>query len=74
MIISPDAYYADDADDEAWHVISGTLLFRFEQTELIVTVGSTLLVPAYQRHSLAASGGVGVASSACTAACAPPGG
>jgi mannose-6-phosphate isomerase-like protein (cupin superfamily) len=44
------------ADDEAWHVISGALLFRFKQTDLVVKAGSTLLVPAGVAHTFGNAG------------------
>lgn len=33
-------------DDEAWHVGSGALRFRFEDEEVIARAGATVLVPA----------------------------
>ena len=39
------------ADDEAWHVISGALRFRFEDGEHIAGAGSTVLVPAGVPHT-----------------------
>ena len=39
------------ADDEAWHVVSGALRFRFENRELIARAGSTVLVPAGVPHT-----------------------
>ncbi len=44
------------ADDEAWHVISGALLFRFKQSDLVVRAGSTLLVPAGVPHTFGNAG------------------
>jgi hypothetical protein len=44
------------ADDEAWHVISGALRFRFLASELIVRAGSTLLVPAGVAHTFGNAG------------------
>jgi len=34
------------ADDEAWHVVSGVLRFRFEDQVVLAESGSTVLVPA----------------------------
>jgi mannose-6-phosphate isomerase-like protein (cupin superfamily) len=34
------------ADDEAWHVVSGALRFRFAGEEVIASAGSTVLAPA----------------------------
>ena len=44
------------SDDEAWHVISGTLRFRFEDRELEVEAGSTVLVPAGVAHTFGNAG------------------
>ena len=41
------------ADDEAWHVVSGALRFRFENRELIARAGSTVPVPAGVPHTFA---------------------
>ncbi len=43
-------------DDEAWHVISGALRFRFEDRELIAEAGSTVLVPAGMPHTFGDAG------------------
>jgi mannose-6-phosphate isomerase-like protein (cupin superfamily) len=43
-------------DDEAWHVVSGALRFRFEDRELIVDAGSTVLVPAGVPHTFGNAG------------------
>jgi mannose-6-phosphate isomerase-like protein (cupin superfamily) len=44
------------ADDEAWHVVSGALRFRFESRELIARAGSTVLVPAGVPHTFGNAG------------------
>jgi mannose-6-phosphate isomerase-like protein (cupin superfamily) len=44
------------ADDEAWHVVSGALWFRFEDQELIARAGSTVLVPAGVAHTFGNAG------------------
>jgi mannose-6-phosphate isomerase-like protein (cupin superfamily) len=44
------------ADDEAWHVISGSLRFRFETRELVAEAGSTVLVPAGVPHTFGNAG------------------
>jgi uncharacterized cupin superfamily protein len=44
------------ADDEAWHVVSGALRFRFEDTELIARPGTTVLVPAGVPHTFGNAG------------------
>ncbi len=43
-------------DDEAWHVISGALRFRFEDRELVADAGSTVLVPAGVPHTFGNAG------------------
>jgi mannose-6-phosphate isomerase-like protein (cupin superfamily) len=43
-------------DDEAWHVVSGALRFRFENHEVIAEPGSTVLVPAGTPHTFANAG------------------
>ena len=48
------------ADDEAWHVISGALRFRFKEGDHIAEAGSTVLVPAGVPHTF---GNVGPAPS-----------
>ena len=40
-------------DDEAWHVISGALRFRFGDSELIAESGASVLVPAGVPHTSA---------------------
>jgi mannose-6-phosphate isomerase-like protein (cupin superfamily) len=46
------------ADDEAWHVVSGALRFRFaDDQEVIVRAGSTVLVPAGAAHTFGSAGG-----------------
>jgi mannose-6-phosphate isomerase-like protein (cupin superfamily) len=44
------------ADDEAWHVVSGALRFRFGDRELIAPAGSTVLVPAGVPHTFGNAG------------------
>jgi uncharacterized cupin superfamily protein len=45
------------ADDEAWHVISGALRFRFaDDQEVIACAGSTVLVPAGVAHTFGSAG------------------
>jgi uncharacterized cupin superfamily protein len=44
------------ADDEAWHVVSGALRFRFGNRELIAQAGSTVLVPAGVPHTFGNAG------------------
>ena len=45
------------ADDEAWHVISGGLRFRFAgDQEVVARAGSTVLVPAGVAHTFGSAG------------------
>jgi mannose-6-phosphate isomerase-like protein (cupin superfamily) len=44
------------ADDEAWHVVSGALRFRFEDGEVTAAAGSTVLVPAGVPHTFGNAG------------------
>jgi mannose-6-phosphate isomerase-like protein (cupin superfamily) len=44
------------ADDEAWHVISGALRFRFEDQEVTAEAGATVLVPAGVPHTFGNAG------------------
>jgi mannose-6-phosphate isomerase-like protein (cupin superfamily) len=44
------------ADDEAWHVVSGALRFRFADREVVVRAGSTVLVPAGVAHTFGNAG------------------
>jgi mannose-6-phosphate isomerase-like protein (cupin superfamily) len=45
------------ADDEAWHVVSGALRFRFAgDQEVIARAGSTVLVPAGVAHTFGGAG------------------
>jgi mannose-6-phosphate isomerase-like protein (cupin superfamily) len=38
------------ADDEAWHVLEGTLTFRFKDKEVEAPAGTTVFVPAGVPH------------------------
>jgi quercetin dioxygenase-like cupin family protein len=44
------------ADDEAWHVVSGALRFRFGHEYLIAAAGTTVLVPAGTAHTFGNAG------------------
>jgi mannose-6-phosphate isomerase-like protein (cupin superfamily) len=44
------------ADDEAWHVISGALRFRFADDVITAGAGSTVLVPAGLAHTFGNAG------------------
>jgi mannose-6-phosphate isomerase-like protein (cupin superfamily) len=43
-------------DDEAWHVISGALRFRFKDRQVTVGAGSSVLVPAGVAHTFGNAG------------------
>jgi mannose-6-phosphate isomerase-like protein (cupin superfamily) len=43
-------------DDEAWHVISGALRFRFKDDVVVAEAGSTVLVPAGVPHTFGNAG------------------
>jgi mannose-6-phosphate isomerase-like protein (cupin superfamily) len=44
------------ADDEAWHVISGALRFRFTSRQVTAPAGTTVLVPAGTPHTFGNAG------------------
>jgi mannose-6-phosphate isomerase-like protein (cupin superfamily) len=45
------------ADDEAWHVVSGALRFRFAgDREVVARAGATVLVPAGVAHTFGSAG------------------
>jgi mannose-6-phosphate isomerase-like protein (cupin superfamily) len=44
------------ADDEAWHVVSGALRFRFTGRQVIAPAGATVLVPAGTPHTFGNAG------------------
>ena len=43
-------------DDEAWHVVSGTLRFRFTGRQVTAPAGATVLVPAGTPHTFGNAG------------------
>jgi quercetin dioxygenase-like cupin family protein len=47
----PDYLHVHYADDEAWHVLQGTLTFKFPDGEVEVSEGSTVFVPAGVPHT-----------------------
>lgn len=47
----PDYLHVHHSDDEAWHILEGTLTFRFLDREVEVPAGSTVFVPAGVAHS-----------------------
>jgi len=47
----PDYLHVHYADDEAWHVLEGTLTFRFRDTQVDAPAGTTVFVPAGVPHA-----------------------
>lgn len=47
----PDYLHVHHADDEAWHVLEGTLTFRFADSEVEAHAGTTIFVPAGVPHT-----------------------
>jgi mannose-6-phosphate isomerase-like protein (cupin superfamily) len=48
--------HVHDADDEAWHVITGALRFRLADRVLIAEAGATVLIPAGTAHTFGNAG------------------
>jgi mannose-6-phosphate isomerase-like protein (cupin superfamily) len=51
----PAALHVHHADDEAWHVLEGTLRFRFADREVEIPAGGTVFVPAGVAHTYQAT-------------------
>lgn len=51
----PSALHVHHADDEAWHVLEGTLHFRFADREVDVGAGGSVFVPAGVPHTYTAN-------------------
>ena len=47
----PDCLHVHHADDEAWHVLEGTLLFRFMDKTIKAPAGTTVFAPAGVPHT-----------------------
>ena len=47
----PSYLHVHYADDEAWHVLEGTLTFRFRDKQVEAPAGTTVFVPAGVPHS-----------------------
>jgi quercetin dioxygenase-like cupin family protein len=47
----PDYLHVHYADDEAWHILEGTLTFRFRDRQVEASAGTTVFVPAGVPHS-----------------------
>ncbi len=47
----PDYLHVHYSDDEAWHILEGTLTFKFSDKVVEVPAGTTVFVPAGVPHS-----------------------
>jgi mannose-6-phosphate isomerase-like protein (cupin superfamily) len=47
----PDYLHVHHSDDEAWHILEGTLTFRFRDRTVDVSAGTTVFVPAGVAHT-----------------------
>ena len=47
----PDYLHVHYADDEAWHILEGTLTFRFRDKTIEAPAGTTVFVPAGVPHT-----------------------
>jgi quercetin dioxygenase-like cupin family protein len=47
----PDYLHIHHSDDEAWHVLEGTLVFKFKDRVVEASAGSTVFVPAGVAHA-----------------------
>ena len=47
----PDYLHIHHADDEAWHILEGTLTFKFRDRNVEAPAGSTVFVPAGVAHA-----------------------
>jgi mannose-6-phosphate isomerase-like protein (cupin superfamily) len=47
----PDYLHVHFADDEAWHILEGTVTFRFEDGQIEASAGTTVFVPAGVPHT-----------------------
>lgn len=47
----PDYLHVHHSDDEAWHVLEGTLTFKFSERVVQAFAGTTVFVPAGVPHS-----------------------
>jgi mannose-6-phosphate isomerase-like protein (cupin superfamily) len=52
----PDYLHVHYKDDEAWHVLEGTLTFKFTGRVVEVSKGATVFVPAGVPHTYSADG------------------
>jgi Cupin domain len=51
LVIRPAYLHVHQSDDEAWHVLEGTLRFKFNDREVDATPGTTVFVPAGLAHT-----------------------
>jgi mannose-6-phosphate isomerase-like protein (cupin superfamily) len=51
----PATLHVHHSDDEAWHVLEGSLHFRFADRELVVGPGGSVFVPAGAPHTYSAT-------------------
>jgi len=47
----PDYIHVHHSDDEAWHILEGTLTFKFSDRVIEVSAGTTVFVPAGVPHA-----------------------
>ena len=47
----PDYLHVHHEDDEAWHILEGTLTFKFRDREVEAPAGTTVFVPAGVAHA-----------------------
>ena len=47
----PASLHIHHADDEAWHILEGTLTFRFSDRTIVAPAGTTVFVPAGVAHT-----------------------
>jgi mannose-6-phosphate isomerase-like protein (cupin superfamily) len=47
----PDYLHVHHSDDEAWHILEGTLTFRFSDRTIEALAGTTVFVPAGVPHT-----------------------
>ena len=52
----PDYLHVHYADDEAWHILEGTLTFRFADKQIEAKAGTTVFVPAGVPHTYFVAG------------------
>lgn len=53
----PSYLHVHYSDDEAWHVLEGTLTFRFSDGKIAAPAGTTVFVPAGVAHTYYAAAG-----------------